>query len=46
MRPQAHSSGGQEAQPSLEGQAPLIPVSLDIGEGVWCWSGPWDSKGT
>ena len=39
--PQAHCSGGEEPQPRWEGQASLIPVGLDIGEGVWCWSGPW-----
>lgn len=44
--PQAYGRGGQEPQPSWEGQVPLIPVSLDIGKGVWCWSGPWGSKGT
>lgn len=44
MRPQARGSGGQEPHPSWEGQAPLIPVSLDTGEGIWCGPGPWDSK--
>lgn len=41
---QTHGSGGQEPQPSLKGQAPLIPVSLDIGEGVWRRSSLSDSK--
>ena len=40
-RPQAHCSGGEEPQPRWEGQASLVPVGLDMGEGVWCWSGPW-----
>lgn len=41
---QARGRRGQEPQPSLKGQALLIPVSLDIGEGVWCRSSLWDSK--
>lgn len=40
-RPQAHCSGGEEPLPRWEGQAPLVPIDLDIAEGVWCRSGPW-----
>lgn len=43
-RPQVHSGGGPQPQPSWQGQGALISISPGVGERVWCWSGPWNPK--